>query len=722
MINKIVMRNVASYKAESVLETDKKVNLIYGLNGTGKSTLSGYLYDMTEEQYRECRVEGLCNTDKVLVYNQKFITDNFYETEEIHGIFTLSKKNKEVKKIVDEAKESLKLLVEKQNNVETERKELSDKYQKQLSAFYKEVWKIKTEYSGGDRVLEYCLEGLKGKQETLFNYVAGVLIGDDEINYSVDDLKREVQELKGDLEKEILIKNFSFMVEEIEISSLLGKIIVGNKDSSVAALIEKLENSAWVNDGLQYVHIDNEIAPCPFCQQMTISQELLSQIKGYFDESYQRDIRRIEELLSNYQQRIEEGIAQIEELKSNRFLEEYVNEIEICLSKIINITTENSRLLREKIKTPSLVVGISSLSECEKEINIIIEKANNKINVYNEKIDNVQESLKSIKSRFWKLMKKQYLSVFTLYEATKNNYMTDDEEYRKKAEQIVKDIHQQQGVIAQKQKETVNIDEAVENIKQGLVDIGITDFTIEKYSEENALYRLKREDSRGNVFKTLSEGEKMVISFLYFIELCKGETTVDSSATGKIIVIDDPISSLSHIYVFNIGRLIHNEFLRTKKYEQIFVLTHSLYFFYELTNTNHKEREETQKLIRLCKNVDGSSFVSMKYEEIQNDYQAYWHIIKEREQAPALIANCMRNIIEYFFGFVEKVDFPQVFQKPELQDTRFLAFNRYMNRESHSKGQNIFDIKEFDYDNFKDALKLVFEIEGYSEHYQKMMK
>ena len=322
MINKIVMKNVASYKAETVLETDKKVNLIYGLNGTGKSTLSGYLYDLEGEQYRECRVEGLGNTDKVLVYNQKFITDNFYETEEIQGIFTLSKKNKEVKKIVDEAKNKLKTLVENQNKIETKRKERNGKYQKQLLDFYKEVWKIKTEYSGGDRVLEYCLEGLKGKQETLFNYLLGVPLGDDEINYSVDDLKQEVQELKGDLEKEIMIKKISFMVEEIEKSSLLEKIIVGNKNSSVATLIEKLGNSAWVNEGLQYVHIDNEIAPCPFCQQMTISKELLSQIKGYFDESYQSDIRSIEALWNNYQKRIEEGIAQIEKLRNNRFLVE----------------------------------------------------------------------------------------------------------------------------------------------------------------------------------------------------------------------------------------------------------------------------------------------------------------------------------------------------------------------------------------------------------------
>lgn len=38
----------------------------------------------------------------------------------------------------------------------------------------------------------------------------------------------------------------------------------------------------------------------------------------------------------------------------------------------------------------------------------------------------------------------------------------------------------------------------------------------------------------------------------------------------------------------------------------------------------------------------------MKYEDIQNDYQAYWHIIKDKKQSPALIANCMRNVMEYF--------------------------------------------------------------------------
>ena len=318
-------------------------------------------------------------------------------------------------------------------------------------------------------------------------------------------------------------------------------------------------------------------------------------------------------------------------------------------------------------------------------------------------------------------MRNDFNSIIDLYIANEKAYEQSDKILQKEIQTKIFEINTKNELIEENRKKTVNIDEAVENIKNGLIDIGITDFTIEKYSEKEALYRLKRDNSDEDVFKTLSEGEKMVISFLYFIELCKGESTAEKASNEKIVVIDDPISSLSHIYVFNIGRLIHNEFLRTDKYDQLFILTHSLYFFYELTNTKHKERNETQNLFRICKNTESSYFEDMKYEDIQNDYHAYWHIIKDENQAPALIANCMRNVIEYFFNFVEKQDFAQVFQKSELQETRYMAFNRYMNRESHSKGQNIFDIKEFDYSSFREAFKKVFEIEGYIDHYNKMM-
>lgn len=52
MITKINLNSVASYKSKTTLETDKKVNLIYGLNGTGKSILSNYLHKRTEENFK----------------------------------------------------------------------------------------------------------------------------------------------------------------------------------------------------------------------------------------------------------------------------------------------------------------------------------------------------------------------------------------------------------------------------------------------------------------------------------------------------------------------------------------------------------------------------------------------------------------------------------------------------------------------------------------------
>lgn len=43
MIKKITILGPACYKQTAILETDKNINLIYGLNGSGKSTLSEYL-------------------------------------------------------------------------------------------------------------------------------------------------------------------------------------------------------------------------------------------------------------------------------------------------------------------------------------------------------------------------------------------------------------------------------------------------------------------------------------------------------------------------------------------------------------------------------------------------------------------------------------------------------------------------------------------------------
>ena len=82
---------------------------------------------------------------------------------------------------------------------------------------------------------------------------------------------------------------------------------------------------------------------------------------------------------------------------------------------------------------------------------------------------------------------------------------------------VEKQRKQQRSIIAANQKDVVNIDEAITHINNNLQSIGITDFHIVKCEGESA-YRISRaEEGEERVFNTLSEGEKMLISFLYFI-------------------------------------------------------------------------------------------------------------------------------------------------------------------------------------------------------------
>jgi wobble nucleotide-excising tRNase len=722
MITKITLDDVASYKKPAVLETDKKVNLIYGLNGTGKSTFSDFLYNPAEPNFNKCSIEGLSPDEEILVYNQTFIQDNFYQADALKGIFTLSKKNKEAEtKILNAEKEINRLEVEKKQkttDLNKANEAISAKHEKAKD----KVWEIKKNYTGGDRVLEFCLEGYRNDGNKLLSYIEGLKKPDSKPTKTTDNIKEEVQALSGEnAQKFNTLEPIAFDVTHIETEQIFRKQIVGNENSSVSSLINKLENSDWVKDGLKYLptEIENENETCPFCQEQTISSQLLQSIKEYFDESYEADLTAIKELRKQYAEAIQ-LIPDKSTFENNPKFENHKKDFEIKYNAFTQVVKENLKLIDDKIKSPSIQITLKSSVTALNELNEIIDNINKQVKEHNKKIDQKEAALNDLKTDFWNIMRWEYDQTISSYISDKSQSHKIVSGLKQAIEKLDSDIQKQREIIVEQQKQTVNIEVAIANINNGLLDLGIHDFKIEKYDEN--LYKIVRENQDNRIFHTLSEGEKMIISFLYFLELCRGKKDATEATKKKIIVIDDPISSLSHIYIFNVGRLIQNEFLRNSKYEQIFILTHSLYFFYELTDIDHERRKLNQKLFRLRKNSHGSEFIEMKYEEIQNDYQAYWAIIKDEEQPPALIANCMRNVIEYFFNFVEKKNLSAFIQMKEMQNTRFQAFCRYINRESHSLGQNIFDIKEFNYSEFRDAFACLFKVTGYEEHYKKMIK
>lgn len=722
MLTEIKLNGFASFKHATCLQTDKPVNFVYGLNGTGKSSISKYLNNPTDERYALCSMSPALDPEKeeILVYNQDFIHENFVEREHQHGVFTLSKANKKAYDAIKKANEELAELQEKASTVMETQKIVEDTFARAEASAKEKVWEVKSKYYGGDRVLDYCLEGVKGSKANLFAKVKDTVVSPDEKLRSVDVLKQELNQLTAmEGRTYSFISDIPFLPIANADKKLCKKVIVGNQESTISAVMDEFANSTWVRAGMSY--LKGKDIRCPFCHQETITTDYIKELKSYFDESYERDIQSLKQL----ELFISDTLARITPdngFEDNPVIAPLREKYLAAFGAFKAALADNLTKVRLKIERPNVEYEISDCGKEIQTVNDIIGEANIKITAFNVRVARLPEVKESIKEEFWKIQRREYDATFIAYESAVKVHDKETAANRKINDTIETQRKQKLGVIAANQKDVVNIDEAIAHINNNLQRIGITDFKIVKCDGDDS-YRISREGDEGeNVFHTLSEGEKMLISFLYFIETCTGRKAADEPEKKKIIVIDDPISSLSHIHIFNIGRLILNSFIVDQPFEQVFIFTHSFYFFYEVVDTNHKRREQQQKLFRITKRADGSEIEEMHYHDLHNDYETYWSIINDPNQHPALIANCMRNVLDYYFGFVERLEYHSLFELPELGEPQFSAFNRFMNRESHSIGENIIDIKEFDYNAFRDALRLVFKTKGHEKHFDLMSK
>jgi len=726
MITKIILKKVASYGEDpAILETDKKINFIYGLNGTGKTTISKYLQNKDDLNFCNCSVEGI-NNEKILVYNQKFIDDNFYLSPTQKGIFSLKSENKEAKEKIDNATEEIKKLNAQIKNDELKtglqfdlKKKQNDIENLQNTAEVK-TWEIKTKYSGGDRILEFCLEGKKGSKKDLFDHISKIQKSTNKPEKTINDLKKEAEATQGANAKtynETLIEKAEFDFWKIEEKTIFQEIIIGNENSQVSELITKLNNSDWVEKGREFINEpETENETCPFCQLKTITKKLYQEIQNYFDETYQQKIKILksldEEYFNEYQnvKNLENKLLQIDFIKNKE------TEFKLLFKNLIDKLSNNWSEINRKIKSPNITIVLESSILEQKALNDFLDSIIEEIKIHNEKVKNKQNTKNQIIKDFWEIMRWEYDQTIENYFSQKSKLQTEKSGIESQELQIKGNIQDQEKIIKEAQKEMVNIQDAIDNINSELILFGLDGFSIVPAGEQT--YKLNRPNEDITKFETLSEGEKTVISFLYFLELCKGKENNDEVVTEKIVVIDDPISSLSHMYVFNVAQLIRKCFFNDE-YKQVFILTHNLYFFHELL---HKQKDNNCKLFRLFRS-GFSKLSEMNRKDIQNEYQSYWQILKDFENGNAtkvILANAMRNILERFFGFIEKNDFNELTKELEKEEKNNF-FIRYINKESHSDPINISDTKEIEPQIFKEAFKKIFEDSGYIEHYNKMM-
>jgi wobble nucleotide-excising tRNase len=367
MIDSIQVSGIATFdSAPEVLIGLSEFNFIFGSNGTGKTTITRIIAD--EGQFPTCGVTWKGGTKlQPLVYNRDFVAKNFNQSTELKGIFTLGEKNVDTLNKIKTAKEELDKLsgkIEKLNlglqgedGTGGKRSELAV-----LDAEFKnKCWVQKQKH---DPKLFGAFEGLRNSAEKFKTKVLQEIASNSAKLESLADLEKRAETVFGPpptVENSVSDVGTANILAH-ESNAILKKRVIGKEDVDIAAMIKKLGNSDWVREGRSFYEVNNK--KCPFCQQST-TDAFAKSLNDYFDETFVKDSKTIDDIETNYKtdsERVQQQLATIIAAPS-KFLD--VEKLKAEKALLDSKVTVNIQRLATKKKEPSQVAGsLRGIARC----------------------------------------------------------------------------------------------------------------------------------------------------------------------------------------------------------------------------------------------------------------------------------------------------------------------------------------------------------------------
>lgn len=729
MIEKIDIKNVATYDNQGVQLNDlKKINFVYGVNGCGKTTISNLIHNNTDPIFKDCSIKWKNDLPlKVLVYSKGFRDRNFGKGK-LSGVFTLGEATAEQIKVIEDKTEELKVLkaegIQKRGTLDKLKadKEVAENEFKETT-WTKVYKKYETEFKEAF-IGSLQKESFKNKllQESESNKTA---------LQTIAKLREKSKTIFGQQPQPIQpIPQISYdRISEIELNVIWKKIIVGSADVEIAKLIQRLNINDWVNQGREYIQDET----CPFCQQLTITENFQSQLESFFDETYLNDIKSIKELKQEYNLQTQNLINELNIIESNQkslgSSKLDIDKFSAFLKTLISQNAANTEYLLNKVKEPSRSIELISLKEQLDIISELISAANSEIKKHNDIVSNYSAERSNLIISIWRYLVEEYkneIKAFTDKKSGLEKGIANLEKQRKeKLDEYIKlDIE-----IKTLSKNVTSIQPTINEINRILKAYGFLNFAIVPAKEEG-FYQIERED--GSIAETtLSEGEITFITFLYFLQLAKGGLTEDEVNNERVLVIDDPISSLDSNVLFVVSTLI-KEIIKNIKADlgaikQLILLTHNVYFHKEVSfiDGRTKNCNKTSFWI-LRKNDKVTSIQSFGMDNpIQSSYGLLWQELKSMEVKSSLtVQNVMRRIIENYFKLLGKLGDDELILKFPTKEEQEICRSliSWINDGSHSVNDDLFiELQDRTVEMYKKVFKDIFILTNHEGHYNMMM-
>lgn len=730
MIDSIVLSKVATYDDQlHTIGNLKQFNFFFGANGSGKTTISKIIAN--DQPHPNCTINWRDGaTLPTFVYNRDFAMRNFNPSMDIKGIFTLGEEQAERQEQLDTALRELATVVQAINGLTVNLEGTDGKTGKRgelnelESAFTKKCWAQKQKH---DENFHVAFEGLRKSQE---KFKEQVLAQHEKNKAQLLDLASIESKAKSIFVQQPvaapLIPTISKQaILAAENNPVLGKRVIGKQDVDLAKLITAIGNSDWVKAGREYL---GEDAICPFCQQRT-PESFRESLEEFFDESYAADIAAISALETTYVAEFShlEHRLQANVNMPSQFLD--IDRLKTAVALFSVKGHSNIDKIKAKRKEPSQAVALESLDQVLGTIEVLLAEANKAIDAHNALVSNFSTEKTMLINQVWRyLLDVELKADIKEYESKKLTLnKAIDGITSSRAKEIEK--HQKlEAEIKQLRKGFTSVLPTISAINDLLASFGFTNFSLAEATKPGH-YQLVRQNGHP-VNDTLSEGERTFITFLYFYHLLKGSATEADITTDRVVVFDDPVSSLDSDILFIVSALIKQLFddVRNKvgHVKQVFVLTHNVYFHKEVAFNMRRGdtamKEETFWIVR--KDGATSRVEAQITDPITTYYEMLWAEVRNPNRSSLTIQNTLRRILENYFRILGKVD-------PDVICTKFSGRDRvickslfsWINDGSHSAHDDLYiSTHENQVATYLSVFKRIFEQENHGAHYRMMMR
>ncbi|EAI8320969.1 RloC protein, partial [Campylobacter coli] len=598
--DKINFGSYENFTWDNGLEEFKTINIFYGRNYSGKTTLSRIARSFELKKHNEDFLDGnfkikledgsfLTQNDvinsnlDIRVYNSDFVKENLnylYDKKgNIKGFKSIGEEQKNIKEIIEKREKILKTRNEKLQKLENDKKEfLNDDRETKLEEKFTEKASLIATNPNYLKGYRYNKTALKKDLNIIKNNEDAYILNNEEQNQFIKILE----------DKEKHNTNFNNTFNKDNFQGIL-KHSLGILEKEVI-IKENLtsELRQWLEEGLKFHKEHLSTQQCKFCNNPLTLERIVWIENNIKDDSGEKEKieEELKDLLDNFENYKLELKKILQDIEYENFYSNYKDSF-IALKEQLgaNIANYNKELLKieekikEKQKDVFTPIKLENTNDFSDEIFLILNKIENlckENDEYTNKLSTNQDEARE----------KLRLNEVAKFAKDSDCFAIQDE-----IQNLKQNINTLEKSIATQNNKIDLLESRIKKYKEKLSNLETSTSNINKYLKSyfghNMLELKVKKDDKGQLngefeilrngkqAKNLSEGECSLIAFCYFVASLKDANTKDKN---PIIWIDDPISSLDNNHIFFIFSLIENEIIKKDSFEQFFISTHNLDF------------------------------------------------------------------------------------------------------------------------------------------------